>query len=97
MLLFLFLFLSLFISVLLHPLLVTDASACALVLADLQWFKTKANGFSRGMKPTTENHTRYSCTLLSVPFKEKKSVYEDRHAMCCCGEPVHAQDGDERV
>ncbi|ESS12779.1 MAG: hypothetical protein A07HR60_00248 [uncultured archaeon A07HR60] len=39
------------------------------VTTRLQWFKPKANGFSRGMKPTTENHTRFSCTLLSVPFK----------------------------
>ncbi|ESS10741.1 MAG: hypothetical protein A07HR60_02760 [uncultured archaeon A07HR60] len=65
--------------------------------AHLQWFEAKAHGFSRGMKPTSENHTRYSCTLLSVPFNSKESVYEDRHAMCCCGEPADAQDGDERV
>jgi Metallo-beta-lactamase superfamily. len=41
----------------------------------LQWFEAKAHDFSRGMKPTPKNHTRYHCPLLSDTFRYKQSLF----------------------
>jgi hypothetical protein len=46
-----------------------DDDEAAHCCTGLQWFKTKAHGLSRGMKPTSENQRQYSRTLLSVISK----------------------------
>ncbi|ESS11102.1 MAG: hypothetical protein A07HR60_02247 [uncultured archaeon A07HR60] len=45
----------------------------------------------------TEESQRYHCPLLSERFRYKESLFWDRHATCCCGEPAHARDGHEWV